>query len=172
MAIRLEMEVVWDLLGRIIRMQFPAAVGRRENIPMYFVVANDTIKALVVGKEGETEFQVRQAAEHVQQTLPTMDGLAVANQIFAAVLKTHLGLESIEDLQFEEGGGWIEWLQHVEALLAYAEDYDEGDDPDAILREAVAGVSMTVELLCNKRKPKVDIESLLKQLRQRATSKP
>ncbi len=31
---------------------------------------------------------------------------------------------------------------------------------------------MTVELLCNKRKPKVDIESLLKQLRQRATSKP
>ncbi len=34
MAIRLEMEVVWDLLGRIIRMQFPAAVGRRENIPM------------------------------------------------------------------------------------------------------------------------------------------
>ena len=75
-------------------------------------------------------------------------------------------------------------MQHVESLLAHAEDHDDEEDRNENLREGVAAVAMTVERLGSKepyrtfnantgrrvRQPSMDINVLLKQLAKRASS--
>ncbi|MFO0654086.1 MAG: hypothetical protein U0787_03310 [Polyangia bacterium] len=41
-------------------------------------------------------------------------------------------------------------MQYVEALLAHAEDHDDEEDPNKLLREGVVALAMTLELLITK----------------------
>ena len=61
-------------------------------------------------------------------------------------------------------------MQHVEALLAHAQDHDDDEDPEKLLRDAVAAVAMTIELLTSERQPSVDFNVLAEQLVKRASS--
>ncbi len=187
MAKRYSLDEVLDMIERQLYRDHPELDrGKRGQlqIPFSLVLRDNVLKGMVVAERGENIDRLTlEDTPPANKLHPEMDALEVANTIFSSLLKAHMGL-SLESLQFEEGGDWIAWLQHVEALLAHAEDHDDDEDPNEILREGVAGVAMTVELLINKesyrtfdantgrllRQPSVNINVLLKQLAKRASS--
>ena len=177
MAKHYSLDDVLDMIERQLYRDHPELDrGKRGvlQIPFTLVVRDNVLKGMVVAERGENIDQLTLEAP--------MDGLDVAKTIFSSLLKAHMGIDP-DSIQFEEGGDWIAWLQHVEALLAHAEDHDDEEDPNEILLEGVAAVAMTVELLINKepyrtfdantgkrlRQPSVDINVLLKQLAKRAS---
>ena len=50
--------------------------------------------------------------------------------------QAHMGITP-DFLQFGQRGDRTAWLLHVEALLAHPQDHDEGENPDATLREVL-----------------------------------
>ncbi len=188
MAKRYSLDDVLDMIERQLYRNHPELDrGKRGvlQIPFALVVRDNVLKGMVVAERGENidQLTLEDPTSAPNRRRSEMDGLEVATTIFSSLLKAHMGIDP-ESLQFEEGGDWIAWLQHVEALLAHAEDHDDEEDPNEILREGVAAVAMTIELLVNKephrtfdantgkrlRQPSVDINVLLKQLTKRASS--
>jgi len=178
MAKRFSLDDVLDMIERQLYRNHPELDrGKRGvlEIPFALIVRDNVLDGMVVAERGENIDQLTLGA-------PKIDGLEVADTIFSSLLKAHMGLDR-ESLQSEEGGDWITWLQYVEAMLAHAEDHDDTEDPNKLLRESVAALAMTVELLVRKepptfdsntgkrlRQPSVDFNVLLKQLRARASS--
>jgi len=173
MAKRFSLDDVLDMIERQLYKNHPELDrGKRGvlEIPFALIVRDNVLDGMVVAERGENIDQLTLG------DTPKIDGLEVAATIFSSLLKAHMGIDR-ESLQFQEGGDWVEWLQHVEALLAHAGDHDK------MLREGVAAVAMTVELLVRKepptfdsntgkrlRLPYVDFNVLVKQLRARASS--
>ena len=119
-------------------------------IPFTLVVRDYVLKGMVVAERGENIDQLTLKIPSCAQQSSSRDGwLGCSKDHFASLLKAHMGIDP-ESLQFEEGGQWIDWLQYVEALLAHAEDHDDEEDPNKLLREGVVALAMTLELLLTK----------------------
>ena len=188
MAKRYSLDDVLDMIERQLYRDHPELDrGKRGvlQIPFALVVRDNVLKGMVVAERGENidQLTLEDPLPAPNNRHPAMDGLDVAKTIFTSLLKAHMGIDP-ESLQFEEGGQWIDWLQYVEALLAHAEDHDDEEDPNKLLREGVVALAMTLELLITKephrtfdantgkrlRQPSVDINVLMKELAKRASS--
>ena len=170
MAKRYSLDDVLDMIERQLYRDHPELDrGKRGvlQIPFALIVRDNVLKGMVVAERGENIDQL--TLEPGRSTRPPMDGLDVATAVFASLLNKHMRID-VESLQYAQGGDWIDWLQHVEALLAHAQDHDDDEDPEKLLRDAVAAVAMTIELLTSERQPSVDFNVLAKQLVKRASS--